>query len=280
MPALIFVTIKAMDQVGTLRSELEFAKQISLEAGDIMLEYFRSSKMDAVWKADDTPITVADTKINDLVIKRSQKAFPEYGVLGEEASVHKGREWMWVCDPIDGTMPFMMGLPVSTFSLALTRDGVPQLGVVYEPHLKNLYWAITGEGAFLNDFPIKVSNHGMKNAYIGLEVWAKTDNPREDLIPLYGLREILIDSGAQPVTYSSGVIEGALVAGGQASGLIFGVKKPEDIAALKVIVEEAGGKVTDLEGKDQRYDTWTSGAVVSNGVIHDDLLVAVKNARA
>src|SRR5581483_10314614 len=215
------------------------AKTLATEAGAIMRKYFRSKDMGAIWKADDTPLTIADTKINSLVIKRSREKFPDYGVHGEEESFGEGREWMWVCDPIDGTMPYTLGLPVSTFSLALTHNGVPQLGIIYDPYVKRLFWAQKGHGAFLNGEQIRVTKRSMKNAYVALEVWASHQPKDDKLLRLYGLRELLLDADAVPITYSSVVIEGALVASGEISGLIFGVTKPEDIAALKVIVEEA-----------------------------------------
>ena len=111
--------------------ELDFAKALALEAGEIMRKYFRSDRLGTVQKDDLTPLTVADTAINDLVIERVQHEFPEHGVLGEEASYEPNRQWIWVVDPIDGTSPYSCGIPISTFSLALVnkKDGQPYVSV-------------------------------------------------------------------------------------------------------------------------------------------------------
>jgi myo-inositol-1(or 4)-monophosphatase len=110
---------------------------------------------------------MAHTKINDFVIREVKRQFPKHGVHGEEASFAPEREFVWVCDPVDGTMPFSIGLPISTHSLALTKNGVPMLGVVYEPFADRLYTAIKGEGAYLNSKPIHVSNKELADSSRG-----------------------------------------------------------------------------------------------------------------
>lgn len=259
------------------KQELVFAKEVALEAGKIMRRYFRADDIGTEWKEDDTPLTAADTIINDLVIEKVKSGYPDHGVWGEEASHNLGKEWMWVCDPIDGTMPFSAGLPISTFSLALTRNGVSQLGVVYDPYFDRMFHAHVNGGAYLNDKRIEVNDkNDLKNAMVDLEVWG-TKTPDDDkIIPIDNVREELMEQGAKPFTLCSMVISGALVASGDFTGSIFGVRKPEDIAAIKVIVEEAGGKVTDLFGSEQKYDGLINGAIVSNGKVHDILVETIR----
>lgn len=135
---------------------LEFAKKLAYEAGDIMREYFQTTDM--VWKSDNTPVTQADTEINSRVIERIAAAYPEHSVIGEEESaVREGARYTWACDPVDGTMPYSHGLPISTFSLALCEDGKPVVGVVYDPFMDRLFWASVGGGAFCNDEAIHVN---------------------------------------------------------------------------------------------------------------------------
>jgi myo-inositol-1(or 4)-monophosphatase len=98
--------------------ELRFATDLAQEAGAIMDRYFRAEDIGTELKQDLTPVTVADTTINDLVIDRVQQSYPEHGVLGEENSYEPTRDRIWVVDPIDGTVPFSLGIPTSTFSLA------------------------------------------------------------------------------------------------------------------------------------------------------------------
>lgn len=255
---------------------LEFAKTLSEEAGKIMLRYFRAQDIGTEWKQDNTPITIADTTINDLVINEVKKSFPDHGVWGEEESHNLSASLLWVCDPVDGTMLFSLGIPISTFSIALVQDGKPIVGVIKDPFCDRLFYAVKGRGAYLNSEKISVSElSSLKNSYINMEVWGVNNFPSTLIIPIDGLRERLMNHGALPFTLSSMVISGALVAKGELAGSIFGVRKPEDIAALKIIVEEAGGKVTDLKGDDQPYNQNINGAIVSNGLIHQKLIEVI-----
>src|SRR3989339_1076408 len=121
-----------------MENYLEFAKNLAKEAEEIALRYF-SFKVENTWKEDNTPLTKADTEINDLVIKRVNEAFPEHSIYGEEQSeLKENSKYIWVCDPIDGTMPFSNGSPIFTFSIALVdqSSGLPILGVINDPVLK------------------------------------------------------------------------------------------------------------------------------------------------
>lgn len=148
---------------------LEFAKKLALEAGEIALHYF-GFETESTRKEDNTPLTVADTEINDLVIKRISAAYPNHSIYGEESSeIKEGSEYIRVCDPIDGTMAFSCGIPSFVFSLALVdqSNGQPVLGVIYDPIMKNMYWAHKGSGAYRNDKKISVSQDtSLKNTYL------------------------------------------------------------------------------------------------------------------
>lgn len=258
------------------KKELEFAKTLSREAGSIMRHYFLSEDADVQTKGDKTLVTIADTTINKLVIDSVKATFPDHSVWGEEeCHLVDGSNFTWVCDPVDGTMPFAKGLPISTFSLALVDgSGTPVVGVVFDPYNNRLYSAVKGQGAFLNGKKIAVSEKNtLGNAYIDQELWINEkegvsfDDPKDTLNKL----------GAKITVQCSFVIIGCLVAGSQYDAALFGQSKPEDIAAVYVIVTEAGGKVTDLLGREQRYDQQIYGAIVSNGKIHDDLVKITSN---
>lgn len=254
---------------------LEFAKQLAQEAGEIMSKYFLATNTE--WKADATPLTQADTEINSLVIQRIAAAYPEHSVLGEEESAMQDSSYTWVCDPVDGTMPYSHGLPISTFSLALCEDGVPQVGVVYDPFMKRLFYATVGGGAFCNDDPIRVNRQELKNALI--EAAAFPAHPSKMAVDCgNGIYEYLENTEAKVVRMWSTILPTCLVALGSFSATMLNITLPEDAAAIKVIVEEAGGRVTDLYGNDQRYDQPTKGFIASNGVIHDELVKIVKEA--
>lgn len=241
-----------------------------------MLGYFDSASADPTVKTDRTIVTKADTEINSHVIKVLTRETPGYSIWGEEeSSIIEGAKYTWVCDPVDGTMPFSKAIPISTFSLALVdENGDSVVGVVYDPFQDRLYEAVKGEGAFLNGEKIRVSdNANLDGAYIDEELWISEDEE----IKFNDPKDAFNKAGAKITTQCSAVIMGCFVAKGAYDAMIFGQGKPEDIAALAVIVEEAGGKVTDLFGNPQRYDTNIRGAIVSNGAIHDDVRSVLMN---
>jgi myo-inositol-1(or 4)-monophosphatase len=258
------------------KAELTIAKELAAEAGKIMLSYFNSASANPTIKSDRTIVTKADTDINDLVIKVLNKKTPGYSVWGEEQStILDNSEYTWVCDPVDGTQPFSKVIPISTFSLALVnKNGQSVVGVVYDPFQDRLYEAIAGHGAFLNGKKIEVSDtNDLNGAYLDEELWIN----HEEEISFDDPKDVFNKAGAKVTTLCSAIITGCFVAQGSYDAMMFGQGKPEDIAALSVIVTEAGGKVTDLFGNEQRYDTNIKGAIVSNGHLHDSICDVLKN---
>lgn len=118
---------------------LEFAKKLSKDAGKIMKEYFNKDKSYS-YKNDKTIVTEVDKKINTFSINEIKKKYPTHAIDGEEEKYGKSA-YTWICDPIDGTAMYARKIPISVFSLALAEEGVPILGVVYDPTTDNLYSA-------------------------------------------------------------------------------------------------------------------------------------------
>ena len=258
--------------------ELQIAKRLAKEAGDIMLKYFNSAASQPTIKSDKTIVTKADTEINERVITLLKAETPSYSIWGEERSVIiNDAKYTWVCDPVDGTMPFAKGMPISTFSLALVdEDGQSVVGVVYDPFQDRLFEAVKGGGAFLNGVRMHVSDRAtLDGAYIDEELWIN----HEEEVLFDDPKDTLNKAGAKVTTQCSAVMTGCFVGLGAYDAMLFGQGKPEDIAALAVIVTEAGGKVTDLFGNEQRYDTNIRGAIVSNGLLHDALCDVLKHIR-
>jgi myo-inositol-1(or 4)-monophosphatase len=245
----------------------QIAIDIAKQAGDIMRTNFRSG-MKKDWKEDNTPLTVSDTIINDLVLKTIGEAFPDHGVLGEERNSDRmSSDYLWVLDPIDGTIPFSHGMPLFVFSLALTHKGESILGVIYDPILDRMLYAEKGKGAFLNNQPVHVSNKNTVNqTLIEVQSWKGYEH---NLNPL---KDQLIQQGAQVTTICTVIYAALLVAIGEYGGILFSGTKPWDAAAVKIIVEEAGGKVTDLLGNEQRYDQPIRGLIVSNNILHNQFI--------
>ena len=247
--------------------ELEFAKKLAREAGQIMLEYFSADKH-IQYKDDSTPVTIADKKINRMVIDELSKAF-DYEVIGEEESTTEyGKDdTVWICDPIDGTRAFIYGFPSSMFSLGLVHKGRPVLGVAYDPFLNRLFYAVRGNGSYCNGRRIKVSEHGLKGHSVGMISDANQLNKK-----VSGAITQLVKRGAYGVCIEGAVYKSCLVAEGKFVGYFSDLPKTHDLAAAAVIVEEAGGKVTSTDGKPLNFSKFFEGAIVSNGVVHDELL--------
>lgn len=249
---------------------LEFAKNIAKKAGQIMLKYFNQDNGSS-YKGDNTIVTLADTEINSYLIEQVKLKYPEHAVDGEEEQSGKSA-YVWVCDPVDGTAMYARHIPVAVFSLALVIDGVPVVGVVYDPFTDNLYTAIKGKGAYKNNAKISVNNYSLEDirTFCHCDMWPNKK---------YNIYEVFKELRKKTKLNDIGSIARAscLVATGDYSLTIFtgAEHKHCDIAAVKVIVEEAGGKVTNLFGNEQRYDQSIRGAIISNGKVHDEVVKLV-----
>ena len=252
----------------------DVAIKLARRAGNIMRQHFTIG-METKWKADKTPVTIADTEINALVIKVIKDAFPTHGVLGEEASEYETLdEYLWVCDPIDGTIPYSHGIPTSVFSLALVKDGEPILGVVYDPFMDRMFFAQKDEGAFMNEQKINVKKRDNDaRAVVDAEWWQNAPYQLPTLFERLS-KDNFVVSVPVCIVYSS-----MMVAVGEFVGAIFCGEGAHDIAAVKIIVEEAGGKVTDLFGNEQKYNQKIKGAIISNGELHDKFIDIVQESQ-
>jgi myo-inositol-1(or 4)-monophosphatase len=256
----------------------EFAIDFAKKAGAIMRKYFtvglaKETKDDA----NQSPVTIADLEINAALIDAVRAQFPTHSVLAEEESffTEPRGEYLWVCDPVDGTRPFAMGIPISAFSLALTKDGESILGVICDPWNDRIFVGEKGKGAYMNGKQIRVSDRAtLKGAQGDVEF---TKKGKYDILDLP--RALLKDAGVSSVAKIPSIVYiSSLVAAGQFDFVVFPMTTGHDIAAAKIIVEEAGGTVTSMMGEEQRfdYDNTIDGALVTNGKIHNELLSVVK----
>ena len=121
---------------------LETAIALAHEAGRVMLDHFKMG-VAADLKADSSPVTIADETINQIVIDWIRSKYPTHGVIGEEDSVDgSDSRFTWVCDPVDGTLPYTLGIPTNVFCLALVDDGEPVVAVIYDPYMDRMYTAV------------------------------------------------------------------------------------------------------------------------------------------
>lgn len=246
---------------------LDFAISIAMEAKNINKKYFGEA-MESEYKNDKTIVTIADKEINEYLIKRVKKEYPDHAVDGEEEKFGDSK-YKWVCDPIDGTAMFARGIPTSVFSLALVIDGISTIGVVYDVFTDKLYTAIKGEGAYCNGKRIHVSDLKLDDmrSVCHYDMWPSCEYNIYDVIKELGKKSYFVSIGS--------IIRASVaVASGEFVACIFPgtTGKNCDIAAVKVIVEEAGGKVTNFYNQEDRYDMDIRGAVISNGVVHDEII--------
>ncbi len=255
-------------------TELDFAKELAYEAGKIMSRYFRAEDIGTIAKKDNTPVTIADLKINDLVIEKVRKMFPEHGILGEEKSYKEDRDLIWVVDPIDGTIPFTLGMPISTFSIALVDriDGQPTVAVTYDPYMDHLYSAVKGKGAYLNNTKIHTSK---STSFINECVSIHGPTVRSEKRSYFPGKviDLVRDEDGRNINLPSGIYLANKIASGEMLCSVFGPGYVWDVASIALLVKEAGGIVTDMDGNKRRYDINGLTSVMSaNKTIHQKML--------
>jgi myo-inositol-1(or 4)-monophosphatase len=256
-----------MPSANNLSSLNQVAIELAHDAGKIIIQNLHVG-VKREWKSDDTPVTAVDKQINQLVIDTIHDKFPEHSILAEEGSdLTRSSEYIWVCDPIDGTWPFMHGIPVSTFTLALVRHGLPIYGLIYDPFMDRLFVAEKGHGAKLNGRPINTSKvQSIKDSTIGVVFW------KGNMDIFTPLLVKLTDVGAKILDLCSISYMDAMVATGEFSAVVFPGLSPHDSAAAKIIVEGAGGIFTSLTGEIDRYDLPVHGHLAcANNVIYDQI---------
>lgn len=251
--------------------ELAVASQIAKAAGNIMLEYFEGDQQQEI-KQDGSPVTIADKAINDFVIAELAKAFPDDGVVGEEASTASyGMGRKWLCDPIDGTKSYVWGVPTAMFSLGLVIDGKPQVGVAYDPFLDKLYTGIKGQGSYCNGQKLAVSAQPLAGG------WAVLSGSIERVVANPEFMEKLLATGMKLASFDGGVYKCMLVARGRLQVYVGQGCGPYDVAAAEVILTEAGGTITNVYGEPLNYASDFLGVVVSNGADHKKLVDILTN---
>ncbi|HEX6258803.1 MAG TPA: inositol monophosphatase [Candidatus Saccharimonadales bacterium] len=246
--------------------ELTFTIEITQEASEIFRRYFGNAP--STWKSDNTPVTQGDTEINDLIIKRINERFPNDEVLGEESSNTLHSRRVWVVDPIDGTQPFENGIPVSTIVIAAIEDGVVQLAVVYEPMLGDLYYAERGKGAYKNGVRIQCNTRDSA----GQSYFATSSLLPVGYASVGEIHDKIERAKGKTFNFRSYTYSAMKVAEGRLCAATLGIGRPYDIAAPALIVEEAGGIATDLDGKPLDFSKGSAGIVVSNGPLHTTFL--------
>jgi histidinol-phosphatase len=238
--------------------DLVLALELTDAADEIALAGFRTG-LPMEQKPDLTPVTEADRSVELELRRLIERARPGDAILGEEHGVSGDGPRRWILDPIDGTKNFARGVPVWATLVALENGDEVRLGVVSAPALHRRWWAERGEGAFADGERVRVSRiERVEDAVLSFAL----DRQLPKLAQLAWHVRGFGDFWAH-----------MLVAEGAVDGAVDAVGVNEwDLAAVQVIVEEAGGQFSDFAGE-QRLDS--GSAVTSNGLLHEDLLAAV-----
>lgn len=214
-------------------------------------------------------VTEADHAADKAIQSVIKKAYPEHGIVSEEtAEKITASEFKWIIDPIDGTVNFANGIPICCVSIGLEQNGKMIMGAVYNPIFKEFYFAERGQGATLNDKKISVSNKAevLRSCLVTGFPYTYLDQPNGPL----QVFERLIRKGIPVRRLGSAAIDLCWVAAGRFDGFYEHQLNAWDSAAGFIMVEEAGGKVTDLKG--DTYSPYQPGIVATNGIIHDELI--------
>jgi histidinol-phosphatase len=224
--------------------EIEACREAARRAGVLALEH-AARGVAREDKSDDSPVTVADRECERLIVSVLRSAFPGDGFLGEEETAETGTSGRrWIVDPIDGTRDFVRGLPTWSNLIALEADGDVVLGVCNMAAQDELYWAVRGQGAFVNDRRIRVSSIDRRDRAV-LSLTAFNDVVTS---PLAGR---LLDylSGYWAVRSMGGCQDAVLVVSGRAEAWIELNAKAWDLAPFLVLAEEAGCRFFDFDGE-------------------------------
>lgn len=253
---------------------LKVAKQAAFEAGKVIKKYSGKIQNKNIKFGDPSDFaTEADIEAEKLIISVLSKNFPDHNIITEEQeNIEKGSEYSWVVDPLDGSITFTLGIPYFSVSIGLIRNGYPILGVINIVSFNDLYWGQVGQGAYVNGQTIRVSKRD-KLEGTAMVLDFGHNQKRQTKIDSYIIP--LITKIACPFSFGSAASSMALVA--QAS-LDANVNQAWlwDFVAGTVIVREAGGKVTDFEGKEPDWTKERLNIVASNGLIHNQILEALK----
>lgn len=245
---------------------LAFALDAVVKAGRGTLAHFLSGTPVEL-KEDASPVTAADRAAEATVRTMLGRAYPGEAILGEEQGASGSGSARWVLDPIDGTKSFISGVPLFATLLAYEVEGVPELGACYFPALDELVYAERGAGAFWNGRPCNVS---AKDQLADAVLACGSHKAFAEHGRLDGLIDLAHRTRA---TRTWGDAYGyALVATGRIEAMIDPVVARWDLAAMEIIVEEAGGRFTDFDDRPHP----TTCAVASNGRLHEAVLEAFR----
>ena len=256
-----------------MKVTLEFITGLAKEAGQILLD-----GLDDVhtldYKGPTNIVTEVDKKAEDFIVGRIKDSFSDHTIIAEESGKSQGRQGKnWYIDPVDGTSNYARGLPFFAISIGFEEDGLMRFGCVYDPVRNECFSAERGKGAWLNDKIIHVSKTSkLIDAMLVTGFPYNLDQANNNLGHFSDiLKEVHVVR-----RLGSAALDQVYIAAGRLDAYWEIGVESWDIAAGTLIVEEAGGKVTTLGGSDE-YMVPPYAVLVSNGILHENLLAFFKN---
>lgn len=243
--------------------ELTEALLAAREAGELQRS-FEEKIPAAELKADASPVTAVDRACETLIRDRLLKAFPADGFLGEETGTVTGGNRCWIVDPLDGTRPYLRGIPTYSVLIALEEENEPVVGVIHLPAMNLTCWATRGKGAFLNGKVIRVSAVRTLDAATGVAFGFREKADSREGKALLALMRAW--------DYAYGFMDAysyVCVASGKLDLAVNLLDKPWDCSSGACIVAEAGGVFSDIGGKRSVHN---GSIILSNGFLHEETL--------
>lgn len=239
------------------------------EAGIVLLKYFGKNE-NIKEKLNKSLVSKADLEANKAIIKIIKKNFPSHSILSEETEFEDNKsDYRWVIDPLDGTHNFLHGIPLFGVSIALEHKNEIILGVLHFPVLKLTAAAEKGKGAFLNGKKIKVSKKkDINHSLISFEYAYSNRKEKVDFIGKF------VHTAIDLRNFGSAIYDLLIVACGRCDGFVILSTHEWDVAAGFLLVDEAGGRITDLKG--EKWNLHDDKFVVSNGKLHNKILDFVR----
>lgn len=257
-----------------LNAAIDEAVKLVKDVSRLLLEDIEDKKV--VRKSGDANfVTEIDIKVQELITKKLYEILPESNIIAEETISNDFRlgKYTWILDPVDGTTNLMYGYKYSCIALGLVVDGTPYAGIVYNPYLKEMFTAKKGQGAFVNGLPIGVTDSktlGDSLITFGTSPYdkGKADETFRVSRNVFLRCRDLRRSGCAALDICN-------VAAGRMDGFYEMELQPWDYAGASIILEEAGGRITNWQGNKLTYLTKDS-AIATNIHIHEKLLEAIK----
>ncbi len=250
---------------------LDFAIQTAREAGRVLAERFGRASLSVTRKGEIDIVTEADLAAERLIVERVRSYHPRHSILAEEGGEvtrdERPSEFKWIVDPLDGTTNYAHGYPCYCVSIALERAGEIVLGVVHDPPRDETFAAERGAGATLNGRTIRVSNVEELNRALVCTGFPYDVREREGFARHF--RNFVMH--AQGVRRDgAAALDLAYVACGRFDGFWEEGLRPWDVAAGKLLIEEAGGRITHYD--DTPFRIYEPPVVASNGLVHGEML--------